>query len=265
MPEPSAGGWSGFLADYHARHPAITEDLLLPMRGPGPDGTLQPYAWLADGLLVGLPEVPAGLVWDVCCGSAPVADVVGEGAGLERYAGVDLSAPELAQAAARRPGAHVVAGDALTTDPPGPVAAVTVAMALMLLPLEAFLTRAAALLPAGGRLHAMVPTRENADGTGYGHLLRLLGQTGHGYRQHLAPTAVAAALDEAGFDLVDDEVAVFHRPVTPADVDLVASSFYLRHGDGDGPARARAWLAEQAATPGWRLDYPLRRIRAVRR
>lgn len=268
-----SGGWSGFLADYHARHPAITEDLLLPMRGPGPDGTLQPYAWLADGLLVGLPDLPAGLVWDVCCGSAPVADVVAdmlaevlaEGVGPERYAGVDLSEPELAQAAARRPGAHVVLGDALTTDPPGPVAAVTVAMALMLLPLEAFLARAAALLPPGGRLHAMVPTRENAEGTGYGHLLRLLGQTGHGYRQHLAPEAVAVALDEAGLDLVDDEVAVFHRPVAPADVDLVASSFYLRHGDGDGQAAARAWLAEQAAVPGWRLDYPLRRIRAVRR
>jgi SAM-dependent methyltransferase len=254
-------GWPGFLADYHARHPAITEDLLRPMRGPGPDGGLQPYAWLTEGLLTGLAAEPHGLVWDVCCGSAPVADVVG----LDRYAGVDLSQPELDQAAARRPGAHVVVGDALTTDPPGPVSAVTVAMALMLLPLQAFLDRAADLLPPGGRLHAMVPTRENAEGTGYGHLLQLLGQTGHGYRQHLAPDAVAAALDAAGFGLVDDQVAVFHRPVTAGDVDLVASSFYLRHGDGDGPPAARAWLAERATTPGWTLDYPLRRIRAVRR
>ncbi len=217
----AGGGWSSFLAAYHAAHPAITEDLLLPMRSAA---GLQPYAWLADGLPA------AGIVWDVCCGSAPVADVVGH----ERYAGVDLSEAELAQAALRRPGAQVVPGDALVVDPPGPPAAVTVAMALMLLPLERFLARAAALLPSGASLHAMVPTREDAGATGYGTLLRLLGQTGQGYRQPLARDRVATALREAGFVLLDDEVTVFTRPLPPEDVDLVASSFYVRHG-----ARAR--------------------------
>jgi len=32
--------WPAFLADYHRRHPAITEDLLGPMRGAG---GLSPY------------------------------------------------------------------------------------------------------------------------------------------------------------------------------------------------------------------------------
>lgn len=244
-------GWSSFLADYHAAHPAITEDLLLPMRG---RGGLQPYAWLAEGL-------PAtGPVWDVCCGSAPLADVVG----LDRYAGVDLSEAELAQAAVRRPGARVTRGDAMTVDPPTPPAAITVAMALMLLPLEAFLARAASLLPPGAPLQAVVPSRENAGSTGYGTLLELLGQTGQGYRQALAPSVVSAALAAAGFALVDDEVAVFCRPVPPADVDLVASSFYVRHDDGGpGPAAAREWLRARSQESGFLLGYPLRRIRAV--
>ena len=243
-------GWGAFLASYHAAHPAITEDLLLPMRGPG---GLHPYAWLAEGL-------PAtGPVWDVCCGSAPMADVVG----LDRYEGVDASSAELAEAVVRRPGTRVRHGDAMTADPADRPVALTVAMALMLLPLQAFLARAAPLLPAGGRLQAMVPTRENAGSTGYGTLLRLLGQSGSGYRQALAPEVVAAALEVAGFDLVDDEVAVFHRAVAPRDVELVAASFYVRH-PGAGDAAARQWLTARSREPGFRLDYPLRRLRAVR-
>ena len=243
-------GWDDFLRAYHEAHPGITEDLLRPMRGPG---GLQPYAWLAEGL------PPTGPVWDVCCGSAPVADVVGR----DRYEGVDLSEAELAEAAVRRPGTRVRHGDAMTTDPVHAPVAVTVAMALMLLPLPAFLARAASLLPVGGRLQAVVPTRENAGSTGYATLLRLLGQSGVGYRQALAPEVVRAALDAAGFALVDDEVTVFDRELTPDDVDLVAASFYVRH-PGAGDDAARRWLSARSAEPGFRLDYPLRRLRAVR-
>lgn len=136
-------------------------------------------------------------------------------------------------------------------------------MALMLLPLEAFLVRAASLLPVGGRLQAMVPTRENAGSTGYGTLLQLLGQSGSGYRQMLAPEVVGAALGVAGFALIDDEVALFDRAVAPGDVDLVAASFYVRHPGGRDDA-ARQWLTARSREPGFRLDYPLRRLRAVR-
>ncbi|MGJ7442636.1 class I SAM-dependent methyltransferase [Aquipuribacter sp. MA13-6] len=250
-------GWDGFLAEYHSRHPAITEDLLRPMRGPGPDGDVQPYEWLCEGLDLSGPDA---LVWDLACGSAPVADVVG----LARYAGVDLSEAELAVARDLRPGVDVTLGDALAVEPPRRPAAVTVAMALMLVPLEELLARAAALLGPGAPLQAIVPTREHGAGTGYGVLLERLGQQGQGYRQRLAPAALAEALTRHGFDLVSDQVAVFRRPVGPDDVDLVVRSFYVRAADGPGPDAARAWLAEQAARPGYELDYPLRRIRAVR-
>lgn len=247
-------GWDEFVAEYHARHPAITEDLLLPMRGPG---DRHPYEWLCEGVAELAPDA---LVWDLACGSAPVADVVGR----HRYAGIDLSGAELAVARDRRPDVQVSCGDALRTDPPRRPGAVTIAMALMLLPLEHVLARVADLLGAGGPLLAIVPTREHAAGTGYGELLRLLGQQGRGYRQHLAPDVLAGALRRHGFDPVSDEVAVFRRPVGPADVDLVVRSFYVRHDDGPGPDAARAWLHEQAARPGFELDYPLRRVRAVR-
>ena len=71
---------------------------------------------------------------------------------------------------------------------------------------------------------------------------------------------MAAALAAAGFRLVDDEVAVFVRPVRPEDVDLVAGSFYVRDGDPDGSARAAAWLRDRAQEPGFLLGYPLRRL-----
>ncbi|WP_380166657.1 class I SAM-dependent methyltransferase [Jannaschia sp. R86511] len=247
-------GWDGFLADYHARHPAVTEDLLRPMRGPG---GAQPYEWLCQGVDV---DAPDARVWDLACGSAPVADVVG----TARYAGVDVSTAELAVARARRPGVRVSHGDALTVDPPGRPSAVTVAMALMLLPLDDALSRAAALLGPGAPLQAIVPTREHGAGTGYGELLDLLGQQGRGYRQPLEPAALAAACARHGLVLRDDEVAVFRRPVPVADVDLVVRSFYVRHPDGPGPEAARAWLAERAERPGYELDYPLRRVRMVR-
>ena len=35
-------------------------------------------------------------------------------------------------------------------------------------------------------------------------------------------------------------------------------------GDGAGPAAARAWLTARSQEPGFLMDYPLRRIRAVR-
>jgi hypothetical protein len=199
-------------------------------------------------------------VWDVCCGSAPVADVVGHA----RYAGVDACAAELGEAAARRPGAQVVLGDAITAEPPAPPAALTVAMALMLLPLEEFLARAAALLPHGAPLHAMVPTREHAGRTGYGTLLQLLGQTGHGYRQPLPPATVAAALRGGRLRAGGRRGRGLRPPVAPADVEQVVGSFYVRDDDGTGATAARDWLLARSREPDFVLDYPLRRIRAVR-
>lgn len=248
----SRDDWSAFLSAYHAEHPGITEDLLDPMRdAAGRD----PYAWLVEGL------PPGGGVWDVCCGSAPVADRVGSG----RYRGIDISTAELAVARARRPEVSVAEADVLVASPPADTAAVTVAMALMLLDLDAFLRHLSRFLAPGTPLHAIVPTRAGVAGSDYGHLLELLGQAGTDYRQPLEPAALPARFAAAGFDLYDDEEALFRRPVTsPADVDLVVASFYAR---GSEPSRiddARRWLRDHGQAPGYALPYPLRRLRARR-
>ncbi|GAC1331649.1 MAG: class I SAM-dependent methyltransferase [Mycobacteriales bacterium] len=246
--------WPAFLERYHQAHAGITEDLLAPMV----DSTgRSPYAWLTEGL----PCV--GLVWDVCCGSAPVADLVG----LDRYRGVDASTAELAVARARRPGVSVAAGDAHLVGPGEPVAAVTVAMALMLLDLDRFLRRLAPSLASGTPLSAIVPNRgAAAGGSDYGRLLELLGQADVGYRQPLEPATLPAAYAAAGFELVDDQTVVFSRPVRDAsEVALVIASYYGLNGDPSAVDGASTWLTERSSVDGYVLDYPLRRLRARRR
>ena len=244
--------WPSFLADYHRRHPAITEDLLGPMAGPG---GLSPYAWLLDG------ASREGLVWDLACGSGPVADVVG----TARYVGVDLSAAELDQARSRRPGIRVEQGDVLGAAAPAGVRVVTVAMALMLLDLEALLDQLRSALPPGGELLALLPDRQAAGGTTYGRLLEMLGQSGAGYRTPLARDGLPARFAERGFDLVADELHVFTRDLDEAAVDLVLASFYAQSASEQDRHEARTWLADRVAAGDRTLAYPLRRLRAVRR
>ncbi len=249
--------WAEFVHDYHAAHPGITEDLLTPMCDrAGRD----PYTWLVEGLPT------SGLIWDACCGSAPVADKVG----LDRYRGIDTSDAELDLARERRPGVRVRAGDAGLVQPPaGPalISGVTVAMALMLLDLDAFLTRVATFLPPGAPLQAIVPTRTPISGAGdFATTLTLLGQSGIGYREPLPPQALPGRFAAAGFDLTSDETALFQRPVPDlAAADLIVDSFYA---PGVTPAQrgeASRWLAGRLAEPGYTFGYPIRRICARRR
>lgn len=243
--------WPAFLADYHRRHPAITEDLLGPMRGAG---GLSPYEWLVEG------APRKGLVWDLACGSGPVADVVGP----SRYLGVDLSPAELSQARSRRPLAQVEQGDVLKAVAPAGVQVVTVAMALMLLGLEALLDRLVDVLPSQGLLLALLPDREAASGT-YGHLLALLGQAGAGYRTPLAREGLAARFAAHRFTLIADELLVFSRALEDdAAVDLVLDSFYAQGASAQARQQARAWLGARVVAGDRALAYPLRRLRARR-
>ncbi|MDQ6649277.1 MAG: hypothetical protein M3Z02_04085 [Actinomycetota bacterium] len=246
--------WSSLVGDYHAAHAGITEDLLMPMVDAA---GREPYGWLVDGL------AGTGLVWDACCGSAPVADRVG----LGRYRGVDASAAELAAARRRRPGVAVTQGDVHAVPLPAGVTAVTVAMALMLLDLDAFLGHLAPALPSGALVHAIVPNRGPAAGlSDYAELLTLLGQAGIAYREPLDPAGLRSRFAAAGFTLDDDETALFHRPVrTGAEVALVVHSFYAPGAQAAGVEEARRWLSERRRAPGYALAYPLRRLRAHRR
>lgn len=234
---------SGPVADLHARVPGITEDLLA---GALTEDGVDPYSWLCSAL------PPTGLVVDLCCGSAPIADLVGE----HRYLGVDRSEPELAIAAARRPWARTRLGDALTVEPGGPIAAVAVSMGLMLLPLSLVLERAARWLPPGGIVAATVPLRDPASaGTPYHRLLVALGWTGEPFPEPL--DALDRRCAEVGFAVRSDQRCCFAVPIaTAADHELLLNSFYLPSAD---PAAARQVLTDLSAHCST-LPYPIRRV-----
>lgn len=231
---------AGDVAGLHAVSAGITEDLLAPARSA--DGR-SPLQWLLEPLAAG------ARVLDLCCGSAPVAD------GVTAYTGVDSSAAELAEARRRRPGVDVRLGDALdaaTTSDLVDVDAVVVSMALMLLPLEAVLARAAGVLATDGVLTAVVPMRgREVAGTAYGAVLDALGEGDRGYPEPLDRVPERAT----GWAVVDDSRTTFRREPEP---DLVLSSFYAPDATPEQRAAARAMLTGP-------LDYPLRRLVLRRR
>jgi SAM-dependent methyltransferase len=231
----------------HARRPGITEDLLGPARD---ERGRNPYAWLAELL------PPTGPVLDLCCGSAALAQHIGAG----RNRGIDTSVEELAVAAARRPAAVTSRADALTAEIGGPFVAVTLSMALMLLPLQAVLHRARSWLVPGGVLAATVPMREPtlAD-TAYNRLLATLGWCGEPFPEPLGALAGRAAA--SGFALHSDEMRCFAVPIaTPANRELLLRSFYLPDQRADQVTAARDVLLEEVAAGRPTIGYPIRRI-----
>lgn len=239
----------GLVAGLHERRPAITEDLLLGAR----DGRGRtPYQWLTEVL-------PAsGPVLDLACGSAPLADLVG----AARYLGIDRSDAELREGRRRRPEAPTLAGDVLTTPiGGGPFAAVSVSMALMLLPLEAVLARVAAWLVPGGGLVAIVPSRDpTLAGTAYGRLLAALQLADQPFPEPLAAASLDARCTAAGFLLGADEVTAFNVPIAePAERERLLASFYT--GAGASRTAAAEALSEQLASGARSIPYPIRRLR----
>lgn len=231
----------------HDRVPGITEDLLATAVD---TGGLSPYSWLAE-------LVPAaGPVLDLCCGSAPMAEHVVRG----RYLGVDSSAAELAVATARRPWAATARADSLTVDPAGRTfAGVTLSMALMLLPLEAVLSRAREWLAPGGVVAATVPLRDPAlDGSAYNGLLSALGWQGEPFPEPMHALSRRAAT--GGFTVESDELRHFAVAIAAADDrELLLRSFYLPDR-GDRVGSARTFLLAEVSAGGSTIGYPIRRI-----
>lgn len=236
------------VAALHEGWPGLTEDLLTPARLPGPGGA-NPYEWLAAAL------PSTGLIVDVGCGSAPLAEVVGRG----RYLGVDAHPRELAAALQRRPtlAGRLIRGQGL--DPVrGPVAGVALSMVAMLLDLDRLLEQAAELTTPGDVLVATVPLRDRAvvGGTPYGRLLHAYGLLDQPFPESIDREALPRRISGFGWSMGSDVVREFVRPLTgPADRRLLLAQFYA----ADTPARARE-LVE-----GWAsIGYPIRRIVAHR-
>ncbi|MBA2307770.1 MAG: class I SAM-dependent methyltransferase [Pseudonocardiales bacterium] len=250
MSSPADPGWRTFVGRYHAANAGITEELL----GPAVDEAgRNPYQWVADA-------VPAeGLVLDLACGSAPLADLVG----VDRYIGLDRSPQELTLARRRRPSAQLVAGDALAPPIRARLAAVTASMAVMLLNLDELLARLAPLQPAGAVLVATVPVRGVAPtGSPYRRLLELLGLLNRPFPEPLDRDGLAPRFHLAGYTLTSDELCWFARPLRGEhDVTLVLDSFYARPGPEHGAARSHL---DTLRKRDGALRYPLRRVVATR-
>lgn len=249
-----------FLERYHDENAAITEDLLDPAR----DGTgRDPYQWLVEGLalVVGAP----GVVLDLACGSAPVATrLPDDGPG---YVGVDLSAAELDEARRRRRDVEVhqvAAADAARVLEGRTVVGVSVAMALMLLDLDAVMGPLRDVTTSGTRLSAIVPTRTPAPGAeDFAGLLRDLGSFAVPFPEPLDAATTGDRLGSLGWRLLALEEQTFARPVRSAtDTATIARSFYTC-----GSGMARAAVADRLRTlqrSARALHYPLRRLVAER-
>jgi SAM-dependent methyltransferase len=245
MPDTgTADRWSGYLVEYHASNPGITEDVL----GAAHDGSGRTiYDWLVDAV-----PAEAATVVDLACGNAPLARLLEP----RRVVGADQSAAELARAGA---GLLVQARAGSVPLVAGCADAVVVSMALMLLhPLEAVLAEAARLLRPGGTFAATLPVRVASPG--FSEIVEALGQGGIAYPEPLG--AARERFTSSGFELSGDEITTFRRTVEePDDADRVVRSFYA---PGAGPERVAQAVERLRRAVPVTISYRIRRLVALR-
>ena len=236
--------WPGYLADYHAERPGITEDLLTLAQ----DGGVTPYSWAGEAVPVG------GTVVDVCCGSGPMREHLHP----DRYVGLDLSASELARARVRGlPVAVADAGRLPLRD--ASVDAVIMSMALQLVPLPAATDEVARVLRPGGRFVAIVPANQPlgpGDWLRYGRLSVALRIAGPSYPND----AALKAPDLPGLRLESDEARAFYLDISgPERADLLLDSLYLPDVPEEridaGRVVVRRWVGHRVAVPIRRLVF----------
>jgi SAM-dependent methyltransferase len=244
--------WDVYLTAFHARRPGITEAILRRAL----DGGGDPYAWLAEA-------IPGkGLVLDLGCGSAPL----GQALRGRRWAGLDVSAAELA--AARSGGARPLLRATASAIPlrDGSVDVVACSMSLMVTtPLPQVLAEITRVLRPGGLLAAVVPAGRPlrpGDRVVLAGLLAALVRA-PGYPADPALRRLPALLGTHGLRIVSDDRRRFgYRLRGRAAAEQLLASLYL---PGLPPARyraAQAWLRLLAL---FRAEFPvpLHRIIAV--
>jgi len=243
--------WPGYLSAFHAERAGITEDVL--EHAFDTVGSTA-YDWAAEPLA-------AETVLDLACGSAPMAARV-PGA---RYLGLDLSAAELAAAAAR--GVSVARADVTRLPvPDASVDAVVMSMALMLVPLPQTLTEVRRVLRPGGMFVTTMPHNRpmpRVDWLRYARLCLALRHPGLTYPNDRELTDPAAAFAAAGLRLQSDESRPFVCDIADGNVaDQLLASLYL---PDMSPDRIRAGQRAVHRWIGSTITTPIRRLIATRR
>lgn len=244
--------WDAYLADFHASHPGITEDVLAGCTSRG----RTPYQWLTEGL------VDDARLLDLGCGSGPAKP-----ADSTHWAGLDLSMGELERAVALGRSA-VLRGD-ITRLPivDGGLDVVTSSMAMMLVqPIDVALGEIRRVLSDHGELRLLVPTPTPKPLTVLDQVtyLRLFwaARSTTKFPPTMMRTAAKRTLEAAGFTVHSDERMRFELPVHGAEgADRFINSWYL---PAISNARRHAARTKAASMAPFRIGIPLRRIVARR-
>ncbi|MBW3604469.1 MAG: class I SAM-dependent methyltransferase [Actinobacteria bacterium] len=241
--------WGAYLEEFHRDAPGVTERMLGRARD---DAGGDPYQWAA----VAVPN--DGMVIDLACGSAPLADHLAH----DRYLGIDLSRAELDLAVARVGSDRVVRADVtqlpITDDATDTV---TCLMALMLVqPLEGVQREIRRVLRPGGMLVALLSggaPASVADALRWGAVLAALRMPGLRWPN---PEAIGPAeqwLDEA-FTILSDEVRTFAYPIDDAaSARQLIASLYLPDVPAD---RVETATRVAGSLIGRAIGIPLRRV-----
>lgn len=243
---PSTVDWATYLADFHAGRPGITEAVLT--RCTSDRGA--PYEWLAEGL-----DTEARHL-DLACGSGPTRHPA-----ATAWVGLDRATDELHAAAQRGRRPLIRADMAHLPIAAGTVDIVTCSMALMLVdPVEEVLGEVRRGLTSSGELRLLLPTRSPLTVWDRLRYLRLFWAARSPTR--FPPTKMRRAaprtLEDAGFDVVDDQRQRFALPIdAPTDATRFVTSWYL---PGVRPEHEAAARRRAGAMAPFTIGVPLRRI-----
>jgi SAM-dependent methyltransferase len=242
-------GWRDYLADFHARFPGITEEIL----GATRSGGVSPYQWILDA-------VPSeSNVLDLACGSAPMLTAGWRGP----WVGIDRSKTEV-DAAARYRDHRIVEADAHDLPFDDAIFDVVVcSMALMLLdPLRDCLSEVSRVLVADGIMVVLIPAGSkpltSRDVWRWSHLLFTLRRGRLTYPNDREIRRLGHTLSVTGFSVVSDQRCRF--PFTFSDTAAArrfVDSLYLPRIPPRRIERAHDLVS---AWVGSDIGIPLRRI-----
>lgn len=245
----AAPAWSEYLRAFHGARSGITEDVLARATADGRN----PYRWLAEPL-----EGAGSTVVDLACGSGPLHRELPQ----VDWMGVDLSAAELARAAAAGAGPLVRADVASSPVRSDAAAAVVCSMALMIVePLDAVLSEVVRMLVPGGVFAALVPAEGPLTATDRLRYLRLLAALRLprlDYPNRIELEHPATRLASHGLRLVADERCRFGYPLSgDGAASTLVRSLYLPRVPVDRIANAERIACRWR---GAELGIPLRRL-----